>query len=113
MNKFKEICHKIAYVLEWIIGYSLFICLFVGGLGFFGFVVALCIGGDTATMICKWLYSNFYKYLTFISTATVLLCLLMLYLRGDANWQNPIKYWRNKIASKKLRLAEQKEESKE
>mgnify|MGYP003301256897 CR=1 FL=1 len=30
------------------------ICLFAGGLTFFGYVAALCIGGDTAAAICRY-----------------------------------------------------------
>ena len=97
MEKFKNVCHKIADVLEWIISYVLMICLFVGGLGFIGYVIALCVGGETAGEICVWLYKKFYVWLIKISTITTLACFLMLYLKGEANWHNPIKYWKKRI----------------
>lgn len=100
MNKWKTVCKKIANILEYVIGTALAICLFVGGLGFIGFVVAFCIGGETATTICVWLYESFYGALIKISTYTTLLCFLMIYLKGDANWINPIQYWKNKTAKK-------------
>ena len=103
MEKFKNGCHKVAHALEWAIGYALLICLFVGGLGFIGYVIALCIGGETATSICTWLYKKFYVVLIKISTITTVVCFIMLYLRGDANWHNPIKYWKNVALEKRLK----------
>lgn len=91
MNMFKNICHKIASVLEWLVGIAFGACLFVGGLGFFGFLVALCIGGDTATEICTWLYKCFYGVLIKIGTVSTLVSFLIIYLKGDANWINPFK----------------------
>ncbi len=105
MEKFKKVCHKIADIIEWIIGYALMICLFVGGLGVVGYIVALCIGGETATEICTWLYKTFYTYLIQISTGTTVLCFLFLYLKGDANWQNPVQYWKRKMEEKKQKKA--------
>ena len=93
MNKFKILCKKLASFLEYAVGVSLMICLFIGGLGFIGYLIAFCIGGETATEICSWIYNNFYATLIKISTYTTLFCFLLLYLRGDAAWVNPIKVW--------------------
>lgn len=101
MEKFKKVCQTISNVLTWIIGYALMICLFVGGLGVIGYIVALCIGGDTATEICTWLYKTFYVYLIKISTWTTVACMILLYIRGDAKWINPIKYWKGKLSKNK------------
>lgn len=98
MNNFKETCHKIASGLEWLIGFAFFICLFLGGLGFVGYVVAFCIGGETATNICLWVYKTFYPVLIKIGTITTIACFVMLYLKGKANWVNPVKYWKNRKA---------------
>ena len=100
MNSFKETCHKIASFLEWVIGVALAICLFLGGIGFVGYVIAFCVGGDTATAICNWIFTVFYKILVKIGTITTVACFLMIYLKGDANWVNPVKYWKNKKAEK-------------
>ena len=86
-----KICKKIASVLEWIVGIAFAVCLFAGGLGFIGFVVAFCIGGDAATEICTWLYKTYYVVLIKIGTYATLVTFLMLYLRGDAKWVNPFK----------------------
>ena len=101
MEKFKQFMKKFSDVLELIIGYSLMICLFVGGLGFIGYAVAFIIGGDAATNICTWLYKTFYVYLIKLSTITTLACFVLIYIKGNANWINPVKYWKEKINSKK------------
>ena len=100
MSKFKNVCKKLASVLEYIIGVALMICLFVGGLGFLGYLVAFCIGGETATEICLWLHGTFYAALIKLSSCTTLCCFLLLYLRGDAAWVNPIKHWTKKKESR-------------
>ena len=100
MEKFKNICQKISRVLEYIIGISLAICLFAGGLGFVGYMVAFCIGGDTADQICTWIYKTYYGTLIRVSTVTTLLTFVLLYFRGDANWKNPFKNWKRKKSEK-------------
>ena len=67
---------KIAHVLQTLFGYGIVISLFVGGLSFFGYLVAIIIGGDTATQICTIIYKNIYPYLVKISTISVLLGLI-------------------------------------
>ena len=85
----KNVCTKIASVLEWCIGIALALCLFLGGLGFIGFVVAFCVGGDTAANICTFLSKTYYVYLIKASTITTLACFLFQYFNGDAKWKNP------------------------
>ena len=77
------------------------LCLFVSVLGFIGYMVALGIGGETAVSICAWLKNYFYKTLILISNSTVLLVFVYIYLKGDAKWINPFKYWKNKFSKKK------------
>lgn len=88
---FKEICNKIALVLEYIIGIALAVCLFAGGLGFIGYAIALCLGGQTAAEICDWIFNTYYAVLIKIGTITTLLTFLKMYFKGEANWVNPIK----------------------
>ena len=82
---------KIVSVLEWIIGIALACCLFLGGLGFLGFVAAFCIGGDTAAAICEFLSKTYYVILIKASTITVVLCFLLQYFNGSAKWVNPFR----------------------
>lgn len=99
----KNFCHKLAAVLEKLIGIALAVCLFGGGLGVLGYIAALIIGGENATAVCTWLYKTFYVILIKIGTITTLVTFLMIYLKGEANWVNPVKYWKNKNAEKKAK----------
>ena len=95
-----DIRKKIVTVMEYIMGVSLAICLFVGGLGFIGYMVAFCLGGDAAVVICDWLSKVFYQALIILSTSTTLFSFVLLYVRGDAKFINPVKYWGNKFKKK-------------
>ena len=79
----KIVLNIISEVLGWIFGYGMMICLFVGGLSFFAYVVALIVGGDTATEICKFIYKDLYKYLVYVTSALVLVGLLKMYISGQ------------------------------
>ncbi len=87
----KNICRKIASVLEKIVGIAFAVCLFAGGLGFVGYIIAFCIGGETATEICTWIYKTYYVVLIKIGTISTLVTFLMIYFKGGANWVNPFK----------------------
>ena len=92
---------RIVSILEYAIGISLAVCLFVGGLGFVGYMVAFGIGGETAASMCEWIYKIFYGFLIKLATSTTLATFVLLYVRGDAKFVNPVKYWSNKIKAKK------------
>lgn len=79
----KNICKKISDVLKTIFGYGIMISLFAGGLTFFGYVVALCIGGDVATAICTVIYKNIVPVIIYLSVSMVLLGLLAMYFAGE------------------------------
>lgn len=79
----KAICKKISQVMKLIFGYGIMICLFAGGLTFFGYVAALCIGGDTAAAICDFIYKTFMPYVVYTTTSFVLFGLLAMYLGGE------------------------------
>lgn len=79
----KEICKKISNVLRVIFGYGIMVCLFAGGLTFFGYVVALIIGGDTAATICEVIYKQIIPIIIKASTILVLLGLVVMYLNGE------------------------------
>lgn len=92
----KNFIKKLSSVLETGIGIALALCLFLGALGFLGFVAAFIIGGDTAGIICDWVYNVYYAFLIKLSTITTLFTFVLLYLKGSAKWVNPIKYWKSK-----------------
>ena len=74
---------KIVKVLKTIFGYGIIISLFGGGLSFVGYLVALCIGGETATAICTFIYKEYIPIIVYISTCMVLLGLVIMYLTKD------------------------------
>ena len=79
----KETCKKISAVLKKIFGYGIMICLFAGGLTFFGYLAALVIGGETATVICTVIYKTIIPYIIKASTILILLGLVAMYLNGE------------------------------
>lgn len=79
----KEFCKKLAGVLKTVFGYGIMISLFAGGLTFFGYVVALIIGGDTATAICTVIYKDIIPIIIYLSVIMVLLGLVAMYLNGE------------------------------
>jgi len=79
----KEFCKKLANLLATVFGYGIMICLFTGGLTFFGYMAALIIGGDTATAICVFIYKTLFPWIIRCSTVLVLLGLVVMYLRGE------------------------------
>ena len=79
----KELCKKISGVLRVIFGYGIMICLFAGGMTFFGYLAALFIGGETATAICVFIYKTIIPLIIKTSTILVLLGLVAMYLNGE------------------------------
>lgn len=80
MKKFIE---KTCKVLGVIYGYGILITLFAGGLTFLGYVVALCIGGDTATRICEIIYKDIFPAIIITGSVMVILGVIKMYLSGE------------------------------
>ena len=81
--RMKEKLKKVSDVFKLIFGYGIMIVLFAGGLTFFGYVIALIIGGETATNICTWIYKSFIPVIIYASTILILFGLLTMYLAGE------------------------------
>ena len=79
----KETRKKIADVFKLFFGYGIMIVLFAGGLTFFGYVLALIIGGETAAAICTWIYKSFIPVIIYASTILILFGLATMYLAGE------------------------------
>lgn len=79
----KEKMKKLSDVFKLIFGYGIMIVLFAGGLTFFGYVIALFIGGDTATTLCTWIYKSFIPVFIYASTVLILFGLLTMYMAGE------------------------------
>ena len=79
----KEKLKRIADVCKLIFGYAVLITLFAGALTFFGYLVALFIGGETATAMCTFIYKKIIPVIIYASTGTVLFGLVTMYLAGE------------------------------
>ena len=79
----KEKLKKISETMKLIFGYSIMICLFAGGLTFFGYVFALIVGGELAATICTVIYKTIIPIIVYASTVTVLFGLVAMYCAGE------------------------------
>lgn len=79
----RETLKKISDVCKLIFGYGIMIVLFAGGLTFFGYLAALVIGGETAELICSWIYKSFIPVIIYASTVLILFGLVTMYLAGE------------------------------
>lgn len=83
MISMKETMKKIAEKLKIVFGYGIMLTLFVGGLTFFGYLVALIIGGDTAALICEVIYKQIVPVMIKTTTILVMFGLVTMYLAGE------------------------------
>lgn len=79
----KNIVIKIANVLQMLFGYGIMLCLFAGGLTFFGYLAALVIGGDTAAIMCNVIYKQIFPIIIKTSNILVVLGLVVMYMKGE------------------------------
>lgn len=79
----KNILKKASTLLKIVFGYGIMICLFAGGLTFFGYLAALIIGGSAATTICTVIYKTIIPKIVYATSVLVLLGLLAMYLNGE------------------------------
>ena len=66
-----------------VFGYGIMLSLLVGALTFFGYVFAICIGGELATQICSFIKDRIIPLVTYTSTVMVLFGLLIMYMSGQ------------------------------
>lgn len=71
---------KIKKISLTIFSVCVLLALFASVLGFLGYIVALIIGGETATAICMFIYNDFFPWLIRISAIGVGFGLLGMYL---------------------------------
>ncbi|MBQ9163112.1 MAG: hypothetical protein IJX74_07570 [Clostridia bacterium] len=88
MKQFRE---KAAKVLSYVYGIGIAVALFAGALSVLGYVVAMIAGGDTAAQICKFIYKDFYPVIVYLSSITILLGLLKMYVAGEKSLVPPKK----------------------
>lgn len=87
MKKFIELLNTVRkgllFVCRKVFGYSIMVTLFVGGLTFLSYVVALIVGGDLAAQICDITYNKVWPIIIMITNITIVVGLLAMYLNGD------------------------------
>jgi len=79
----KNFFKKISNILKYIFGIGIMISLFAGGITFFAYLVALIIGGETATAICIFVYEKIIPIIIYLSTSMVLLGIIAMYFAGE------------------------------
>lgn len=72
---------KISNVLLTIFSIGVLTTLFAGGLSFLGYLVALFIGGETATAICAFIYKEYFPWVIRICAVCVGAGLIGMYLK--------------------------------
>jgi len=96
----KNAMNKIGNTLKIIYGYGIMICLFAGGLTFFGYIAAFFIGGDVAAQICQTIQKGISPYIIYASTSFVVLGLVAMYLCGEFALSAKSKKAKNENLSK-------------
>ena len=82
-DKLIEKLKKPVAVGKIIFGYGIMLSLLVGGATLLGFIVALCVGGETAAEICAFIKKYMIPAVTYTSTVSVLFGILLMYLSGE------------------------------
>lgn len=71
---------KITNIIVTVFGIGVMLCLFAGGLAFIGFVIAGCIGGETATEICVFIHKVYFPVVIRITSIVVGMGLIGMYM---------------------------------
>ena len=87
----KKIRENTAKVLSYVYAIGIAVALFAGALSVFGYLAALIIGGETAVEICDFIYKDYYPVIIYISSISILLGLVKMYLSGEKSLVPPKK----------------------
>ena len=79
----KEKLKVLSDKLRIVFGYGIMISLFAGSLCFFAYVAAIIIGGETAALICEFVYKKAIPVMIYMTTATVLFGIVLMYMAGE------------------------------
>ena len=63
-----------------VFGWGIYICLFAGGIAFFGFLAALLIGGDTGGAIAVFLQKQYFPIVIRVTSFIIILGLVGMYI---------------------------------
>ena len=81
----KKRLNGISKITGMIFGYGIMLCLFAGGLTFFGFLVAIIAGGEIAAEICSIIYKGIFPVIIKTTNILVLVGLLHMYIKGEVS----------------------------
>ena len=71
---------KIVNVLNKIYGALIAVSLFAGILPLIPFIIAMIIGGNTAELICNFIYNEYYPYVIVCASVAVIIGLIAMYI---------------------------------
>ena len=71
---------KASDILLKIFAYGIIACLFAGGLSLVGYLVALIIGGESATALCLWVFKTYLPWVIKATSIFTLIGLIGMYL---------------------------------
>ena len=74
---------KISDVLLKIFAYGILACLFAGGMSLAGYLIAMVIGGESATALCAWVFKTYLPWIIKASSVFTGIGLLGMYLSGQ------------------------------
>ena len=80
MKNFRE---KLAKVLTYVYAIGIAVALFVGAISSLGYIAALIIGGETAARICDFIYKDCYPHIIYLSSVSILIGLVKMYVAGQ------------------------------
>ena len=91
MKEIKGARKKIVEIMTLIFSIGIFTALVLSTLSFLGYVVAIIIGGETATAICTVIYKSIYPILFTFTSCMVLFGLVKMYVAGEKALDNKKK----------------------
>lgn len=71
---------KISNILDNVFAYGVLLALFAGALAGAGFVVAFIIGGETATLLCRFIHKEYFPVIIKICSIATGCGLIIMYL---------------------------------
>lgn len=71
---------RAAECLNKVFGWGIYVCLFAGGLAFFGFLAAIIMGGEGGEALAVMIQKQYFPMVIRVASATIGLGLLSMYL---------------------------------
>lgn len=74
---------KINEIINKIFGWGIYFSLFAGGLAFFGFLIAIIMGGEGATQLAVFIHKQYFPIVIKVASITIGLGLVGMYLNKE------------------------------